>query len=269
MRNCELCGGLARTHCESDQANLCWDCDLKVHGANFLVAKHTRTLLCHLCQSPTPWLASGHHLSPALSVCECCVANKDNACDVTTEPEESSEAEYDDDEEEEDEEAEYDGLDDDGEEEDAENQVVPWSGDSSSFSMTKPMASSDSLSSTEGGNGGGGLRLKRIRRSLSFCSDDEIACSSSHVRSVGSSNGEASSSSSMSSSRLLKRPRLAEVNQSAIIEDQGERESRSTAIIGSLKRLQNHMIIHDNDNDNDASATMIGQRSEPLDLTSL
>ncbi|KAK8648506.1 hypothetical protein V6N13_129256 [Hibiscus sabdariffa] len=264
MRNCELCGGLARTHCKSDQANLCWDCDLKVHGANFLVAKHTRTLLCHLCQSPTPWLASGHHLSPALSVCEYCVANKDNACDVTTEPEESSEAEYDDDE---DEEEDYDGLDDDGEEEDAENQVVPWSGDSSSFSMMKPMASSDSLSSTEGG--GGGLRLKRIRRSLSFCSDDEIACSSSHVRSVGSSNGEASSSSSMSSSRLLKRPRLAEVNHSAIIQDQGERESRSTAIIGSLKRLQNHMIIHDNDNDNDASATMIGQRSEPLDLTSL
>ncbi|KAK8706123.1 hypothetical protein V6N13_049700 [Hibiscus sabdariffa] len=237
MRNCELCGGLARTHCESDQANLCWDCDLKVHGANFLVAKHTRTLLCHVCQSPTPWLASGHHLSPALSVCDYCVANKDNACDVTTEPEESSEAEYHDDEEEEDEDEEEEE-----EEEDAENQVVPWSGDSSSFSMTKPMASSDSLSSTEGG--GGGLGLKRIRRTLSFCSDDEIACSSSHVGSGVSSNGEASSSSiSMSSSRPLKRPRLAEVNRSAIIEDHCETESRSTAIIGSLKRLQNHMMI--------------------------
>ncbi|GMJ10242.1 hypothetical protein HRI_004693400 [Hibiscus trionum] len=232
MRKCELCGGLARMHCESDQANLCWDCDLKVHGANFLVAKHTRSLLCHVCHNSTPWLASGQHLSPTVSVCESCVANQDNTRDVTTEPEESSEAEYDEEDEED-----YD----DDDNEDAENQVVPWSGDSSSFSMTKPMASSDSMSSTEGG---GGLGLKRMRRSLSFGSDDEIAYSSSHVRSV--------ESSSMSSSRPLKQPRLVEVNHSAINQDHGETESRSTAIISSLKRLQKHMIF----DDNDASATI-------------
>ncbi|XP_039054446.1 B-box zinc finger protein 23-like isoform X2 [Hibiscus syriacus] len=216
MRKCELCGELARMHCESDQANLCWDCDVKVHGANFLVAKHTRTLLCHVCQNPTPWLASGQHLGPAVSVCESCVAINDNTCGVSTEPEESSEADDDDDEEEEDEE----------EEDDAENQVVPWSGGSSSFPMTKPVASSASLSSTEGGAGFG---LKRMKRSLSFCSDDEIACSSSHVGSIGSSNAEASSS--MSSSRLLKQPRLPEANHSAINQDDGETESRSTAAL--------------------------------------
>ncbi|PPD78892.1 hypothetical protein GOBAR_DD24175 [Gossypium barbadense] len=61
-------------YCESDQAILCWDCDSRVHGANFLVAKHSRTLLCHLCQSPTPWNGSGPKLGPTVSVCENCVS---------------------------------------------------------------------------------------------------------------------------------------------------------------------------------------------------
>ncbi|KAF4392698.1 hypothetical protein G4B88_029437 [Cannabis sativa] len=58
MKDCELCGLRARMYCESDQASLCWDCDEKVHGANFLVAKHSRSLLCHVCNFPTPWMAS-------------------------------------------------------------------------------------------------------------------------------------------------------------------------------------------------------------------
>ncbi|KAH1120982.1 hypothetical protein J1N35_004142 [Gossypium stocksii] len=240
MKNCELCGGIARMHCESDQANLCWDCDVKVHEANFLVAKHTRALLCHVCQNPTPWLASGQHLSPAVSVCESCVANKNTTCEMTTELEESSEGEY------EDEEEDYDDDDDEGEggeeEDDAENQVVPWSEVSSSFSMSKPAASSDSLSSSEGG-------LKRMRESPSFCSEDEIGCSSSHV---GLSNGEASLS--MSSTRVFKLPRLAEGNHSARNQDHDDSESGSTAIISSLKRLQKHMIT----NDDDASAIISG-----------
>ncbi|KAL4310400.1 hypothetical protein GQ457_01G005150 [Hibiscus cannabinus] len=224
MRKCELCRGLARLHCESDQASLCWDCDRKVHGANFLVAKHTRTLLCHVCQNPTPWLASGHHLSPALSVCDSCVAHKDNTCQLMDESdsEESSEVDYD---EQEEEDEDYDDQ-----EEDTENQVVPWSADSSSFSITKPMVSSDSSSSST--EGGAGFRLKRMRRNLSFCSEDEIGCSSSHVGSGGTSNGEPSWTS-----------RLAEVNRPAMNQDHGETESRSTAIIRSLKRLQKHMII--------------------------
>ncbi|KAL4347120.1 hypothetical protein GQ457_17G024250 [Hibiscus cannabinus] len=37
MKSCELCMSAATTYCESDQASLCWHCDAKVHGANFLV----------------------------------------------------------------------------------------------------------------------------------------------------------------------------------------------------------------------------------------
>ncbi|KAF2616950.1 hypothetical protein F2Q68_00040437 [Brassica cretica] len=54
-------------YCESDQASLCWNCDGKVHGANFLVAKHTRCLLCTSCQSLTPWKATGLRLGPTFS----------------------------------------------------------------------------------------------------------------------------------------------------------------------------------------------------------
>ncbi|KAK3032626.1 hypothetical protein RJ639_036586 [Escallonia herrerae] len=58
MKRCELCNSIARMYCESDQASLCWDCDARIHSANFLVAKHLRTLLCHSCQSMTPWTGS-------------------------------------------------------------------------------------------------------------------------------------------------------------------------------------------------------------------
>ncbi|KAK4770751.1 hypothetical protein SAY87_031283 [Trapa incisa] len=69
---CELCWNPAKLYCESDRANLCWDCDLKVHGVNFLVTRHRRTLLCHACQNPTPWRASGSKLTPSVSVCGDC-----------------------------------------------------------------------------------------------------------------------------------------------------------------------------------------------------
>ncbi|XP_050205866.1 zinc finger protein CONSTANS-LIKE 2-like [Mercurialis annua] len=62
MKGCELCKFPARIYCESDDASLCWRCDQKVHGANFLVARHARTLLCKTCRSPTPWKASGFQL---------------------------------------------------------------------------------------------------------------------------------------------------------------------------------------------------------------
>ncbi|KAH7546531.1 hypothetical protein FEM48_Zijuj01G0210800 [Ziziphus jujuba var. spinosa] len=81
MIKCELCGLRARIYCESDQASLCWDCEEKVHGANFLVAKHTRSLLCHVCQSPTPWKASGPKLTPTVSVCESCVDCNSGKCE--------------------------------------------------------------------------------------------------------------------------------------------------------------------------------------------
>lgn len=72
-RSCELCKRAARIHCESDQASLCWDCDAKVHSANFLVARHSRSLLCRVCQSPTPWSAAGAKLEATFSHCRKCL----------------------------------------------------------------------------------------------------------------------------------------------------------------------------------------------------
>ncbi|RDX61142.1 B-box domain protein 31 [Mucuna pruriens] len=120
MKNCELCKVPARTFCESDQASLCWDCDAKVHGANFLVARHTRTLLCHACQSLTPWKASGAALGNTVSFCERCSGG-------TTEQGQESEGGNDDDidTDEEDEDDEYE--DEVAADEDGDNQVVPWS----------------------------------------------------------------------------------------------------------------------------------------------
>ncbi|KAF4386940.1 hypothetical protein F8388_006895 [Cannabis sativa] len=66
-KKCELCDSPAKMYCDSDRASLCWDCDARVHSANFLVAKHMRTLLCRVCQSLTPWSGSGPKLSPTVS----------------------------------------------------------------------------------------------------------------------------------------------------------------------------------------------------------
>lgn len=135
MKNkCELCRSVAKTHCESDQASLCWTCDYKVHTANFLVARHSRTLLCHVCQSPTPWSATGTSLGPTVSVCNNCVRN----CDANKGKAEY-EAECEDESGDSEVEIESDGSSDEGvetssddedDEEEADNednQVVPWS----------------------------------------------------------------------------------------------------------------------------------------------
>ncbi|CAN1232138.1 B-box domain protein 31 [Linum perenne] len=90
MKRCELCKSMARTFCESDQASLCWSCDAKVHGANFLVARHSRTLLCHLCQSPTPWQAAGAKLGHTVSFCLRCVVPWASSDSTPPPPAESS-----------------------------------------------------------------------------------------------------------------------------------------------------------------------------------
>ncbi|KAE8672715.1 (3S,6E)-nerolidol synthase 2 [Hibiscus syriacus] len=135
MKSCELCKLAATTYCESDQASLCWDCDAVVHGANFLVARHVRRLLCHACQSPTPWRATGSRLGHTVSVCEMCVNDGYR---------EESEAENDDDgvrsDEDEGDYGEGDHSDDDVE--DGDYQVVPWS----AVANTPPPASSSSSS---------------------------------------------------------------------------------------------------------------------------
>ncbi|MCI31317.1 hypothetical protein A2U01_0052529, partial [Trifolium medium] len=135
-KNCELCKGPARTFCESDQASLCWNCDSKVHGANFLVERHTRTLLCHACQSPTPWKASGARLGNALSLCERCAGGR--KVDSVQQNEESEGDNEDDVETDSDEDSDED--DDDEDDVDGDNQVVPWS----STAMPPPASSSSS-----------------------------------------------------------------------------------------------------------------------------
>lgn len=130
MKKCELCKNPARTYCESDEANLCWNCDTKVHGANFLVARHARALLCQSCQSLTPWKPSGSQLGHTVSVCErCMISNENNNREIQEQEENGS---SDDIEEDSDSESDSDSdtNDDDGGDEDdgdGDNQVVPWS----------------------------------------------------------------------------------------------------------------------------------------------
>ncbi|XAR53699.1 hypothetical protein NMG60_11022350 [Bertholletia excelsa] len=114
MRKCELCNSVARMYCDSDRASLCWDCDARVHAANFLVAKHSRTLLCHVCQAPTPWTGSGPKLGPTVSVCENCIhaSNGENNGGEEVDVDSNSED---------------DGDGGDGDEDDGDNQVVPLS----------------------------------------------------------------------------------------------------------------------------------------------
>ncbi|KZV52179.1 zinc finger protein CONSTANS-LIKE 4-like [Dorcoceras hygrometricum] len=79
MERCELCRLTAAIYCESDKASLCWVCDSRVHSANFLVARHSRYLLCGVCRSPTQWSSTGAVLSPTMAVCEKCVRGKRGA----------------------------------------------------------------------------------------------------------------------------------------------------------------------------------------------
>lgn len=118
-------------YCESDDARLCFDCDAKVHGANFLVARHCRTLLCRICHGPTPWKAEGPRLGPTLSLCHNCLDGKTSAIgnDNKKVDDEVGEDEYEEEEESE-------------EEDEGDEQVVPETGEE------PPVASSSSCSSS-------------------------------------------------------------------------------------------------------------------------
>ncbi|TKY66602.1 Zinc finger protein CONSTANS 14 [Spatholobus suberectus] len=194
--SCALCEKRAMMLCDSDQAKLCWDCDEKVHSANFLVAKHSRVLLCRLCHSPTPWRASGTKLTPTVSFCHRCVSDRHARCNqlasdeqrnrecVEDDGERGSGRVYDDDDDSDDDDDDDDG---DGEEEEeeedeeGENQVVPMS----SGSATSPTS-------------GAGLALKRLRNnSFSVDSHDETACSSSEMFSATLPSSDESTSTSV------------------------------------------------------------------------
>ncbi|XP_045814400.1 B-box domain protein 30-like [Trifolium pratense] len=113
-KKCELCKKPAKLFCESDQASLCWECDAKVHTANFIVTKHHRFLLCHICQSLTPWHGTGPKFVPTISLCNHCVSVSNNNNDHHH---------HHDDDDDQDEDIEDE---DDADDEDEENQVVPW-----------------------------------------------------------------------------------------------------------------------------------------------
>lgn len=72
---CELCKLPANLYCPSDEASLCWQCDAQIHSANFLVARHCRTLLCYWCGDPisTYTLQCGPRIEPRLQFCRHCV----------------------------------------------------------------------------------------------------------------------------------------------------------------------------------------------------
>ncbi|XP_076948895.1 uncharacterized protein LOC143621319 [Bidens hawaiensis] len=149
MKTCELCKSEAKVYCDSDQASLCWTCDTKVHSANFLVARHSRILLCRVCRSTTPWTAAGQNLGhSAVSICEKCVAN-DTSDDETE--------------------------DEDEDEDEDENQVVPGE----YTPQTPPPAASSSSSSSgsddEESTGGSGGFLKRKRGDEDLF-EDEVDC---------------------------------------------------------------------------------------------
>lgn len=248
MKDCELCGLRARMHCESDQASLCWDCDEKVHGANFLVAKHTRSLLCHVCHSPTPWKASGPKLTPTVSVCETCVdchgrrfeRGPDDGGQGGNDESQGGNDEDQDDLVDDDEIAEVDSLSVDGDyedfsDEDGENQVVPWS-----FSSPPPPPA---------------VETATVAYSSTTSEEEERLSVSKRMGEDADpdSDDEATSSGSF---RSEKRRRLSEDYGSVRAQDDdGQTESsRSTAIIASLQRLTNDAIT---DVDS-ASATILG-----------
>ncbi|CAN8230308.1 unnamed protein product [Cochlearia groenlandica] len=165
-KNCDLCGGAARMYCESDQASLCFNCDGKVHGANFLVAKHTRCLLCATCHSLTPWKANGPRVGPTFSVCDSCFVTKNSAKVCSGSNRVSTEiniglddgAESYDEEEEEEEEV-----------EEAENQVVPWT--AAAAVEQRPCCSSSSESGSV-----------IVKRPIDFCDEEEEVEESKYSR---------------------------------------------------------------------------------------
>uniref|UniRef100_A0A5B7AWS9 B box-type domain-containing protein n=2 Tax=Davidia involucrata TaxID=16924 RepID=A0A5B7AWS9_DAVIN len=171
MKECELCSYPARMYCKADGASLCWDCDEKVHCANFLVAKHSRSLLCHVCQSPTSWTASGPKLGHTASLCETCF----NSCKGIQErgpeggDEESHTGNYDEHENKDHHDLEVDIVDDDEDADqnvdDRENQLVPWAFSSSS-------SSSEVSSSRFSTCGRGVSSLKRMRENADLDSEN-------------------------------------------------------------------------------------------------
>ncbi|GAA0175689.1 hypothetical protein LIER_28813 [Lithospermum erythrorhizon] len=72
-RICELCSKEAVAYCASDSAFLCMSCDDKVHGANFLVGRHVREIICSNCEEFTGDQISGTGLPVHVPICHSCL----------------------------------------------------------------------------------------------------------------------------------------------------------------------------------------------------
>ncbi|XP_027062005.2 uncharacterized protein [Coffea arabica] len=263
---CELCGKAAKMYCVSDEARLCWDCDEKVHSANFLVAKHSRNLLCHVCQSPTPWKASGTKLGPTISVCQRCLHSStpaenpavrrtrqeqvEEAEDETTDQRRLGDDQYSDGSEDSDG---YDDYDDDefqeeeDEEEDGENQVVPWSSSPAPSSSALPLTTSSSsehgsFSSRDGGAAVSSA-LKRSRDNRPPDSDDEDVCCSTQINlSAGAMEDRSSSLRSLKTARAEEELVHGPESEIELMRKKGRME-----LLGSFLNFQQTTAAGEND----------------------
>ncbi|KAL5731126.1 hypothetical protein ACHQM5_003884 [Ranunculus cassubicifolius] len=235
MKECELCNSPARMFCESDQASLCWECDSKVHSANFLVARHPRNLLCHVCQTATPWQASGSKLGPTVSVCERCMKR----CNDRKQQPEESHGGNDDDEDDDDhgDEDDDDGEDedtidnnDDDDEDDDDIQVVPWL---SSSSNPPPVASSSSSEDT----------TSRFHGVLGSASGGCVDTRSENNISLKRSRGDLSSQEDVSSQQTGTVNSLSNNRKRSISMIQSSQiEKKSAVIVKSIKQLEKKLI---------------------------
>ncbi|CAA0837060.1 Zinc finger protein CONSTANS-LIKE 10 [Striga hermonthica] len=67
---CDFCGEQRPVvYCRSDEASLCLSCDRKVHSANALSRRHSRTLVCDWCCRQPALIRCAEEQK---SLCECC-----------------------------------------------------------------------------------------------------------------------------------------------------------------------------------------------------
>ncbi|KAL6658927.1 hypothetical protein ACP70R_002967 [Stipagrostis hirtigluma subsp. patula] len=192
---CELCGAAARVYCGADEATLCWGCDAQVHGANFLVARHARALLCRGCSRPTPWRAAGPRLGPTASLCDLCVRRGGGlgggagaVGGAGGDVEMAGEGDGREDEEEEEDDEVVVEEEDEEEEGEGENQVVPWAEEAGA--TPPPVASSTSSSSREAAANGANAAKEDVPCSTSQPSFCHYSSSAGH----GGQSDEATSS---------------------------------------------------------------------------
>ncbi|KAL7131066.1 hypothetical protein ABFS83_13G175000 [Erythranthe nasuta] len=262
-KGCELCSNPARMFCESDQASLCWDCDEKVHAANFLVAKHSRTLLCHVCHRLTPWKAAGLKIGHTVSVCHSCAHDAENQGPSSgggaarrqdddggggdSQESESDGGEY------------YSDTEDDfseaEEEEDGENQVVPMS---ASRCDSPPPAAAAASSSTSEENVS--YSSSKRSRDENYESEDEDGCCSSQnldsklLNASGSSLRESDENYTSSSLRPLKMRRRSDGSPMNPAAADTAASLGTSAIVEKLKRFQQQIAT----GEGNTSATILG-----------